>query len=83
MNNIELPFERGSMEDVNVAIMSGTQDTSGETSQSQESINVADDRDTNIKLDYSKLPERLKRVRILLVKQFCFPFTFFNNLLVH
>lgn len=61
MNGIELPFERGSMEDVNVAMVSSSGDTSGESQESM-STQVAEEREANIKLDYSRLPERLKKV---------------------
>ncbi|XP_055336538.1 structural maintenance of chromosomes protein 1A-like [Paramacrobiotus metropolitanus] len=62
MHNITLPFERGSMEDINVAVVTATQDASMEQA-SQESINTQsfEDREANIKIDYSGLPERLKR----------------------
>jgi hypothetical protein len=65
MNNVELPFEKGSMDDVALAMVAQDLTASTQAESSQESINnsqVMEEKEAQIKLDYSKLPERLKRV---------------------
>lgn len=73
MNNIELPFEKGSMDDVGLALqtsdLSQSQSSSTQADTSQESLGNShqsvEEKEAQIKLDYSKVPERLKRVNSL------------------